>query len=62
MFIPELAIKSEDDFDFSKFRESKDEKGVLNYLRGFDKVKAIENLALINTQTSQLIKIKDLFE
>ena len=58
--IPELIQKSDDNFEPTKARESRDRSGRLNYLRGRDRLKEIQDLYLVNLQTNQSAKIKEL--
>lgn len=58
--VSELIQKSDDNFEPTKVRESTDASGRLNYLRGDDRLKEIQDLELLNLQTKRLIKIKDL--
>jgi len=48
------------DFEFSKFRESRDKNGNLNYLRGNDRIKEIKDLKLVNLDTNEEIFISEL--
>ena len=58
--IPDLIQNSDDNFEPTKVRESRDASGRLNYLRGGDRLKEIKDLELLNLQTNRLVKIKEL--
>lgn len=53
-------IKNIPNFDVSKVRESRDQDGILNLLRGKDRLVEIKELELIKLDTDQVIKIKEL--
>lgn len=50
----------EEGYVYSKFRESRDRKGRLTYVSVKDRKKIIEDLVVYNTQTREMLKIKDL--
>jgi hypothetical protein len=41
----------------SRFRESRDETGILNYKRGVDRIKIIKDMPIFNIETNQIEKI-----
>lgn len=53
-------IQNIPDFEVSKVRESRDKNGKLNLLRGKDRLEEIKELELININTNQVMKIKEL--
>jgi hypothetical protein len=44
----------------SKFRESRDRNGQLNYIGGLDRLQAIASMPVVNTETGQRISVGDL--
>ena len=57
-----LNINLNKKFYESKFRESRDENGVKNYLKGEEKIKEISELEVINVETSKKLKIKEVLK
>jgi hypothetical protein len=61
--VSKLHFNISDDFSIftdSRVRESRDEAGQLNYLSGDDRLRAIENLPLINTVDKTELTVRDL--
>jgi len=48
-------VSLQEGYTFSKFRESRDHKGKLTYLRGKDRAKILEGLPMYNTLTQDII-------
>jgi hypothetical protein len=50
-----------DGYRESKFRESRDKNGILTYLSGQDRLKAVQDMEVYDLDTNSLITIRDLF-
>ena len=45
----------------SKYRESRDEKGVLTYLRGSDRLKCIKSMQVFDIETGHMDTIENIY-
>lgn len=59
-YVPDLIINSDDTFEFSKIRETRDKKGNLSFLRRNEQLNEISDLKLFNLETNSDIYIKEL--
>lgn len=55
------SISLNNGYTESRYRESRDEKGNLTYIKGGDRLNVIKNMILYNLQTLKTVKIKDLY-
>lgn len=60
VYFPNLEVKNLDFYTDSNLRESRDKNGVLNYLKGKDKLMEIQNCKVINLKNNTLCPIRDL--
>jgi hypothetical protein len=60
VFFPNLEVKDLDFYTDSNLRESRDKNGVLNYLKGKEKLIEIQDCKVINLKNNNLCSIRDL--
>lgn len=51
------SLTAKEGYTLSKFRESRNSKGKLNYLRGSERIKEIKGLMVFNTRTNKMEKL-----
>jgi hypothetical protein len=56
------ALDPREAYVASKFRESRDIRGKLNYLRGNDRIRPVENMHVVQVVTGETGELKDLWE
>ena len=54
------GLEPEQAYVASKFREARDEAGKLTYVRGEDRFRLIEHLPVINVETGEQGRLRDL--
>ncbi len=60
--IDEKKVPAENSiFTTSKYRESRDERGRLTYLRGIDRLKAIREMELVNLESNRIETIAEIY-
>jgi hypothetical protein len=60
--VGKIPVKTvEDGYVESKFRESRDENGNLNFLRGQQRLKSIQDMPLVDVESDRQVLVRDLF-
>ena len=59
-YIPDLIVNSDDTFEYSKIRETRNSEGKLNYLRREEQLNEISNLKLVDLEKNSNILIEEL--